>query len=55
MASGTTNYFEPTTDQPPSELNVRRVQMGDRFSKILNCAERLSSAFGQMEEATEKT
>ena len=35
MASGTSNYFEPTTDQPPAGLNVRRVQVGDKFSKTV--------------------
>ena len=35
MASGTAHYFEPTTDQPPTGLNVRRVQVGDRFSKTV--------------------
>ena len=35
MASGTANYFEPTTDQPPVGLNVCRVQVGDKFSKTI--------------------
>ena len=29
------NYFEPTTDQPPAGINVRRVQEGHIFSKII--------------------
>lgn len=55
MTSRTINHFELTTDQSPAEVNVPRVQVGDRFSKTVELRKAVERCFRADEEAAYQT